>query len=129
MKYLFTIIILISFGCNHNSKVIEAIDYPISPPPIPPNILPYNPPPNFIPDMTQLAEVQINPLPHPFNLNGNVPYAVWVNGKRLPLNNAQVKELAYTLDLKFKQPKDTAQIHSGEGWLRPLPPQRLSSNE
>ena len=79
--------------------------------------------------MTQLAEVQINPLPHPFNLNGNVPYAVWVNGKRLPLNNAQVKELAYTLDLKFKQPKDTAQIHSGEGWLRPLPSQRLSSNE
>lgn len=126
MKHLFIIIILISFGCNHNSKVIEAIDYPIPPPP---NILPYNLPPNFIPDTTELAKVQINPLPHPFNLNGNVPYAIWINGKRLPLNNAQIKELAYALGLKFKQPKDTAQIHSGEGWLHPLPSHRLSSNE
>lgn len=127
MKYLLAIITFTSFGCNHNSKVIEAIDYPIPPPP--PNILPYNFPPNFTPDMTQLAEVQINPLPHPFNLNGNVPYAIWVNGKRLSLNNTQVKELAHALNLKFKQPKGTAQIHSGEGWLHPLPFERLGLNE
>tara|TARA_B100000902_G_C27317569_1_gene922318 strand:+ start:2681 stop:3058 length:378 start_codon:yes stop_codon:yes gene_type:complete len=124
MKFLLTIIILISFGCNHNSRVIEAIDYPMPPPP--PNVLPYSSPPNFIPDITELAEIQINPLPHPFNLNGTIPYAVWVNGEKLALSGKEVRDLALSLNLKFEQPKDTAKIHNGEGWQYPFPSENLN---
>lgn len=65
--------------------------------------------------------VQVNSLPHPFNLNGSMPYQVWVNGERLPLNSERAKEIVSLLDLEpFEQPKDTAEIHNGAGWLRPL---------
>lgn len=125
MKYLLTIIILFSFSCNHHRKVVETIDFPAPPSP-PPNFIPHTPPPNFIPDITELAEIQINPVPHPFNLNGSIPYVVWVNGKKLKLNHREVRDLASSLNLKFEQPKDTAQIHNGEGWLYPLPLEKLN---
>ena len=119
MKYLIVPLALLC-GCNHSNQVIEAIDYPIPPPPPPPNIMPSSAPPNFKPDITELAEVQINPIPHPFNLDGSRPYAVWVNGERLPLNNVQIRALAQSLNLKFEQPENTAKIHNGEGWQYPL---------
>lgn len=66
--------------------------------------------------------VQVNSLPHPFNLNGSMPYQVWVNGERLPLNGDKAKQIVSLLDLgPFEQPEDTGEIHSGAGWLRPLP--------
>lgn len=66
--------------------------------------------------------VQVNSLPHPFNLDGRMPYQVWVNGERLPLNGDKAKQIVNLLDLgPFEQPKDTAEIHSGAGWLRPFP--------
>lgn len=65
-------------------------------------------------------DIQINRLPHPFNINGNMPYQVWVDGVRVPLNSKEAKELVKSLDLKFVQPDDTAEIHSGAGWLHPL---------
>lgn len=68
----------------------------------------------------EFSSMQINRIPHPFNLNGENPYAVWVDGKRLSLDRNQVKNLAQSLNLKFKQPEDTAQIHQGAGWLFPL---------
>ena len=40
--------------------------------------------------------------------------------KKLKLNNQQVRSLAASLNLEFKQPANTAQIHNGEGWLYPL---------
>ncbi len=126
MKYLSIILVLFFWSCSHTNKVIDAIDYPMPPPAPPPNILPFTSPPNFKPDVTELAEVQINPLPHPFNLNGSRPYAVWVNGKRLALNSHEVRALAQSLNLEFTQPKDTAQIHNGEGWLFPLPSEKLN---
>ena len=127
MKYFMLLLFLV--GCSHNNKVIENIDYPLPmPPPNPPNLLPWTSPPPFTPDSEGLAEVQINPLPHPFNLNGSRPYAVWVNGERLPLSSIQIRELAHSLNLKFKQPKDTAEIHNGEGWQRPLDLTKNKSN-
>jgi hypothetical protein len=71
----------------------------------------------------QLAPgVQVNSLPHPFNLGGSMPYQVWVNGERLPLNGDKAKQIVNLLDLEpFEQPTDTAEIHSGAGWLRPIP--------
>ena len=119
MKYCMLFLFLV--GCSHNNKIIEPINYTLpAPPPKPPNILPPTPPPTFIPDTKGLAEIQINPLPHPFNLNGNMPYAVWINGERLALNMHETQALAKTLNLKFKQPEDTAEIHNGDGWIRPL---------
>ena len=68
--------------------------------------------------------VQVNSLPHPFNLNGSMPYQVWVNGERLPLNGDKANQIVELLDIgPFEQPKDTFEIHSGAGWLRPLPVQ------
>lgn len=66
--------------------------------------------------------VQVNSLPHPFNLDGRMPYQVWVNGERLPLNGDKAKQIVSLLDLgPFEQPEDTAEIHSGAGWMRPFP--------
>ena len=66
--------------------------------------------------------IQVNSLPHPFNLNGTMPYQVWVNGERLPLRGDKTDKLIELLDLgEFEQPEDTAEIHSGAGWLRPFP--------
>lgn len=65
-------------------------------------------------------EIQVNRLPHPFNVDGHLPYQVWVDGERLKLNSPEARTIIKTLNLKFEQPKDTAEIHSGAGWLRPL---------
>ena len=87
------------------------------PPPRPPSILPPSPPPSFIPD---IREIQVNRLPHPFNVNGRVPFQVWVDGTRLPLNSNEAIAITKSLNLKFTQPEDTAEIHSGEGWIHPI---------
>jgi len=107
-------------GCN-SSKLQEATlpETPQSPPKV--DFIP--PAPSFEPDLDLFAmkykEIQINRLPHPFNLNGSMPYAIWVDGKKLKLSPKETRNLAETLNLKFEQPKDTAEIHSGEGWLFP----------
>lgn len=64
----------------------------------------------------------MNSLPAPFNLNGNMPYQVWVNGERLPLNSIKAGQIVEVLDLgEFVQPEDTAEIHKGVGWITPFP--------
>ena len=68
------------------------------------------------------AGIQVNSLPHPFNLDGSLPYQIWVDGERLPLRGEMVDKIIELLDLgEFKQPKDTAEIHNGAGWMFPLP--------
>ena len=96
------------------------MSYNMPRPPPPPSILPPSPAPNFTPNIVKFAELQINPIPHPFNLNGNIPYAVWLNGEKLNLNPGEIRSLASSLNLKFEQPTDTAKIHQGEGWIYPL---------
>ena len=64
-------------------------------------------------------QIQVNRLPHPFNVGGLVPYQVWVDGERLPLNSKKAKQIVKTLNLKFEQPENTREIHSGAGWLQP----------
>jgi hypothetical protein len=65
-------------------------------------------------------EIQVNRLPHPFNVNGSMPFQVWVDGERLPLNSMAAKTIVDGLGLQFEQPKGTAALHSGAGWLQPL---------
>lgn len=122
-KNIYLFIILFVCGCQTQKKQKTTINMP--PPPPPPSITPPSPPPNFIPDreilgkLKQIKEIQINRLPHPFNLNGNNPYVIWVDGKRLALNSHEVRHLAKVLNLHFTQPEDTAEIHNGEGWQYP----------
>ena len=90
------------------------------PPPPPPNIKPDLPAPTYIPSFPKDFVVQINPIPHPLSIDGQIPFVVWVNGKRLELSGAQVKHLTQSLNIKYEKPQDTAEIHDGEGWLEPL---------
>lgn len=103
--------------CGCESQKIEKRQFI---PPPPPNIKPPTPPPSFIPSIKRLAEIQINPIPHPFSVNGEVPFAIWVDGKRLQLSNSEIKQLTESLNIKYQAPNNTAEIHQGEGWQYPL---------
>ena len=72
MKNSLIILFLFLFGCRQSGQIVD-IDFP--PPPPPPSLLP-PPPPNFTPTRDSVLSIQVNPIPHPFNLNGSVPYAV-----------------------------------------------------
>jgi hypothetical protein len=69
--------------------------------------------------------IQVNKLPFPFNVDGTMPYQVWVDGKRVPLKSEQADQIVDALDLakgkEFVQPDNTAEIHAGAGWIFPLP--------
>ena len=116
MKNSLFIFFILLFGCRQSGQIVES-DFP--PPPPPPSLLP-PPPPSFIPTKESILNIQVNPIPHPFNLNGTMPYAIWVNGERLPMSPELSTSVANALNLNFTQPKDTANIHNGEGWLFPL---------
>tara|TARA_B100001094_G_scaffold317091_1_gene359082 strand:- start:694 stop:1098 length:405 start_codon:yes stop_codon:yes gene_type:complete len=107
INILFCALIAFSSCTTTSIKDEVVINTPTSPPP-PLPLIPID------------ADIQINSIPHPFNLNGNMPYAVWVDGKRLALSMQETQSLAKSLNIKFTQPKDTAEIHMGNGWQRPL---------
>ena len=60
-------------------------------------------------------EIQVNRLPHPFNVNGMIPYQVWVDGKHVPLGSEMCRVITEALNLKFVQPE---QQHNC--WLEPV---------
>jgi hypothetical protein len=72
----------------------------------------------LIPTSPPKYNVQINPVPFPFNITGS--YVVWVNNEKVNLNKQQLDALVSKLNLPTEKPKDTAKIHNGEGWLRPF---------
>ena len=65
-----------------------------------------------------INEIQINPAPHPFHMTH--PYVIWVNGERLPMSKQDIILVAKEFNLSLEPPEDTAELHNGEGWLRPL---------
>ena len=81
-------------------------------------ILPELPKHFLIPTSPPKYNVQINPVPFPFNITGS--YVVWVNNERVHLNKTQLDALVSKLNLSTERPKDTAEIHNGDGWLRPF---------
>lgn len=103
--------------CGCQSQSIQKEEFI---PPPPPNIKPPTPPPSFIPSTKRLAEIQINPIPHPFSVNGEVPFVIWVDGKRLQLSNSEIKQLTKSLNIKYQVPNNTAEINQGAGWQYPL---------
>jgi hypothetical protein len=77
------------------------------------------PPTNYINyASTSATEIQINPIPHPLNINGMLPYVVWIDGKRANLNPLEVRKLALSLDLPLNV-RGTPEMHAGAGWLEP----------
>jgi len=118
MRISLLIFLFVLFGCSNKKGRIIDFDIPVPPPP--PSFTPPSTPPNFIPPIEKLINIQVNPIPHPFNLNGEMPYAIWVNGERLPMSPRLSQSIATALSLEFSQPKNTAKIHNGEGWLHPL---------
>ena len=89
-------------------------------------VVPFGEYPGSVSKAAYRGTIQVNKLPFPFNLDGTMPYQVWVDGERVPINSKQANTIIDALDLakgpKFIQPEDTAEIHSGAGWQFPLPP-------
>ena len=104
------IIILFLFGCN-SSKQKQTTK--VTPVPVDPTSLGV--------DLSKVKDLQVNRIPHPFNLDGRIPFAVWADGKKLNLQPKQTIELAKYLGIQFEQPANTAEIHNGEGWQYPYP--------
>ncbi len=64
-------------------------------------------------------EIQINSIPPPLDLNGKLPFSVWLNGKQLTLDSEKLKEVKKILGIKEENPNSIAGIHSGMQWLKP----------
>jgi len=121
MRSLYFIFLLFFVGCEpskvkNSTLVMEAFKTPLPPP----SILPTISAPNFIPNTAKLAKIQINEIPHPFNLNGHIPCVIWVNGKRLNISPQEAQKLAEAVDLSSRQKIHATKLHSGEGWIKPL---------
>ena len=83
-------------------------------------VAPILPPPVLAEAILQGKEVQINRLPHPLNVGGVLPFAVWVDGERIPLDSNELKAVGQTFNIDFDPPPDSAEIHNGAGWVYPF---------
>lgn len=104
MKNKWWIIFIFLFGCHSHKERSKPL------PDLPKHFL--------IPTDAPRYNVQINPVPYPLNIAGS--YVVWVNKKRVKLNKQEIDSLVKQLNLSTENPKDTAQIHNGDGWIRPF---------
>ncbi len=62
--------------------------------------------------------VEINNIPQPFDVAGNMPYVLWINGERVknfPMND--LRELVSKVDNEVVPFKASHDIHAG--WLTP----------
>lgn len=105
MRALILLSILFS-GCHHFKKenTREGVDYPVVPPHV----------------------IEINKVPHPFNLNNFNEYVVWVNGKKVVMERNDKNALIALVGARNIAPVSDEDIHNGDGWLRPLYPDRKS---
>lgn len=87
---------------------------------LPPSLLSSHSAPDFIFNLGSTPQIQINHIPHPFNMNGHSPCAVWINGQEVDLTPSQAQILAKILNLKSYPPIDDKKLHEGIGWLQPL---------
>ena len=112
-KILLIYFVLIS-GCSQYKKDSNSLAIP----PPPPNLVPPNPAPNFVPKFNKLYNIQINSIPHPFDVNGNFPYAVWLDGERVNLNLNESANLFKILKTK-KTTRSASNTRLPNGWQRP----------
>ena len=89
-------LIALLFGCNTNKKISLLQKYAKEP----------------------IQEIQINPVPHPFHMM--MPYVIWVNGKKLEIPRKDIIIIAEQFNLCLDPPENTADLHNGFGWQKPL---------
>jgi hypothetical protein len=49
-----------------------------------------------------------------------MPYAVWINGERVQMPRKDIILIAKELNLSLDPPDNTAELHNGAGWQKPL---------
>ena len=103
MKIIILTSLLLS-SCSYSVKKPNEIAYPRLPPHV----------------------IEINEVPHPFSLNDFNKYIVWVNGKRVQMKHESKNTLIALIGAQNIQPVSNEDMHSGDGWLRPLYPDRKS---
>jgi hypothetical protein len=103
MKFVIIFLIL-STGCVHlkEGEAIEGVDFPHLPPHV----------------------IEINDVPHPFNLNNTNQYVIWINGKKVKVKNKDKQAIVALVGASNIKPVTDEDIHNGNGWLRPLYPDR-----
>ena len=77
----------------------------------------------FLAQSASFLQVQINEIPHPFNLNGHIPCTIWVNGKRLNISPLEAQKLAEAgAELAFTYLGDTLKkiVKTKEEWKAQL---------
>jgi hypothetical protein len=66
---------------------------------------------------TKAVLIEINSVPAPFNLGGDDPYVVWMNGRKVDLPKKDLVELVNKVGLQNIPDIDPVDIH--KGWLWP----------
>jgi len=61
--------------------------------------------------------VEINQIPPPFDLAGNDPYIVWVNGARVHLPKEYIEPIIEKIGKENIKPIDIMNLH--DGWINP----------
>ena len=64
---------------------------------------------------TQTQVIEINSVPPPFDVNGVMPYVVWVNGSRVDMPKKDIIALVNKIGKENIKRADTGDIH--RGWL------------
>ena len=105
MKNKWWVLVFFLFGCHSHKQEREK--------PLPD--LPHH---FMIPLSPPEYNIQINSVPFPFNITHT--HVIWVNNRRLNISRKQLDVIVQHLNLSTDRPKDTAQIHNGEGWMRPF---------
>jgi hypothetical protein len=100
VKYLSIILILIVFGCLQKRSLHKSMEASIA---------------QEVKQKPVLIEV--NSVPPPFDLAGNNPYVVWMNGRKVNLPKEDLTELVNKVGEENIPSIDLMDIH--KGWLRP----------
>ena len=89
--------------------------YTFKMPPIKENSLPEIPP--KIVEEKDLVLIEINSIPPPFNLGGDDPYVVWINGCRVHPPKKSIINFVNLVGKENFQPIKVNDIH--KGWMQP----------
>tara|TARA_B100001123_G_scaffold429447_1_gene547970 strand:+ start:1442 stop:1711 length:270 start_codon:yes stop_codon:yes gene_type:complete len=61
--------------------------------------------------------IEINSIPPPFDINGNRPYVIWINGQRADLSQKEIKAIVANIGEENITESNSTDIH--KGWLFP----------
>ncbi len=74
----------------------------------------------------ELVLIEINSIPPPFDVAGNNPYVLWVNGCRIDMSKKDLIEFVNKIGMENIEPMQTSDIH--KGWIQPHFFESINSN-